>query len=91
MAQDSVRSSKPKIELDSHADTCVVGENFSIIHVHNRPVNVFSYDPIDGHRSAKTVDTAVGHQDPQSGHKFIIMINQAICIDGLENHLLCPI
>ena len=44
----------------------------------------------NGHRSAKTVDVAVGYQDQQSGQKFILIINQAICIDGLDNHLPCP-
>ena len=86
----SVASSKPKIELDSHANTCLVGDNCLVIHDYNRPVNVYSYDPKDCHRSAKTVDATVGYQDPQIGQKFILVINQAICIDGLLNHLLCP-
>ena len=91
VAHASVASSKPKIELGSHADTCVVVDNCLVIHDHSRPVNVYSYDPKDGHRSTKTVDAAVGYQDQQSGQKFILMINQAICINGLINHLLCPI
>ena len=69
---------------------CVVGDNCLVINDHDRPVNVYSYDPKDGHRSAKIVDATVGYQDPQSGQKFIFMINQAIHIDGLYNHLLCP-
>ena len=69
---------------------CVFGDNCLVIHDHNRSVNVYSYDPKDSHRSAKTVDAAVGYQDSQSGQKFIFMINQAICIEGLDNHLLCP-
>ena len=90
VAHASVASSKPKVELDSHADTCVVGDNCVVVHNLNRPVNVYSYDPMDGHRSAKTVNAEVGYQNPQSGQKFILMMNQAICIDGLVNHLLCP-
>ena len=90
MSHASVVSSKPKVELDSHANTCVVGDNCLVIHDHNRPVNVYSYDTKDGHRSAKTVDAAVGYQDPQSGQKFILVINTAVCKDGLVNHLLCP-
>ena len=90
VAHASVASSKPKVELDSHADMCVVGDNCFVIHNPNRPVNVYSYDPKDGHRSTKTVDAAVGYQDVQSGQKFILMMNQAIQIDGLVNHLLCP-
>ena len=66
-AHTSVESSKPKVELDSHANTCVVGINCSVNHDHNEPVNVYSYDSKDGHRSAKTVDVTVGYQDPHSG------------------------
>ena len=69
---------------------CVVGDNYLVIHDHNRPVNVYSYDPEDGHRSAKTVDAAVSYQDLQSGQRFLLIMNQAICIDGLINHLFCP-
>ena len=32
----------------------------------------------------------MGYQDSQSGQRFILMINQAICIKSLENHMLCP-
>ena len=90
VAHASGGSSKPKKELDSHADMCVVGDNCIFILEHNKPVNVYSYDPNNDYRSAKTVDAAVGYQDVQSGEKYILMINQAIFIDGLVNHLLCP-
>ena len=69
---------------------CVVSDNCFVIHDHNRPVNVYSYNPKEGHRSAKTVKAAVRYQDQQSGQKFILIINQAICINDLKNHLLCP-
>ena len=62
VAHTSVASSKPKIELDSHADMCVVGDNCLIIYNQNRPVNVYSYDPKDGHKSAKTVDVIRTHR-----------------------------
>ena len=65
---DSIASSKPKVELDSHADMCVVDDNCLVIHNHNRPVKVYSHDPKDCHRSAMTVE--VGCQDPQSGQKL---------------------
>ena len=90
VAHATVESNKPTVELSSHAETCVVRDNCIVIHDHNRPVNIYNYNPKDGHRSAKTGDAAVGYQDPQSGQKFISVINQTICIDGLENHLLCP-
>ena len=49
VAHASVASNKLKVELDSHAGTCAVGDNCLVIHNHNRSVNVYSYDPKDGH------------------------------------------
>ena len=57
VAHASAASSKPIVELDSHADMCVVGDNCFIIHDHNRPVNVYTKDC---HRSVKTDHAAVG-------------------------------
>ena len=73
-----VASSKPKVELDSHADTSVIGDKCLVSHDHYRPVNVYSHGPKDGHKGAKTVDGTVGSQDPKSGQRFILVINQAI-------------
>ena len=67
MAHVSVASSKPKAELDSHADTYVVGDNYLVIHGHNKPVNLYSYNPNGDHRSAKMVDATEGYQDQHSG------------------------
>ena len=44
VAHASVESQKPKIKLDLHTDTCVVGDNCLVFHDNNRPVNVYSYD-----------------------------------------------
>ena len=78
VAHASGTSSNPQVELDSHADTYVVGDNYFIGYNCNRPVNVYSYDAKDGQRSAKTLH--VRYQDLQSDQKFIY---------GLINHLLC--
>ena len=67
----SIASSKPSIELDSHADTWLVGHNCLVIDHHNKPVNVYSYNPKDGHGRAKTFDATVRYEDPQSEQKFI--------------------
>ena len=64
VAHASVASSKPNVELDSHADTCVVGDNCLVVNDLNKPVNVYSYDPKDSHRSAKTINASEGYQDP---------------------------
>ena len=41
-------------------------------------------------RRAKTVISSVANDNPNSGQKCILIINQAILIHGLENHLLYP-
>ena len=69
---------------------CVLGDNCLLIHEHDRPVNVYSYDPKDGHESATTVNATVGYEDQRVVKRFIL-INQAIDIDGLVNHLFCPL
>ena len=48
VAQVPVASSKPKVELDTHADNYVVGNNSLVIDNQNKSVNVYSYDPKDG-------------------------------------------
>ena len=55
--------------------TCEVGDNCLVIHNHKRPVNVYSYDPKDGHKRAKTVNPTVGYQDPQIKQEYILMKN----------------
>ena len=90
VAHSSVASCKPKVELDSHADMCVVGDSCLVIYDCNGPFSAYRHFPKDDHLSAKTVDATVGYQDLQSSQKFILMIKKAICIDALVNHLLCP-
>ena len=87
MAHDSVASSKPKVKLDSDVETCVVGENCLVIYDHDRPVNIYCYGPKDDHRCAKTANAVVCYDDPHSGQKYIMIINQAIQINCQENHL----
>ncbi len=35
---------KISVELDLHADTCVVGSNVLVVHDHERFVDVYSFD-----------------------------------------------
>ena len=82
VAHVSVTSSKAKVKLDSHTDKCVVGNNYFVTHEHNRSVHIYNYDPNHKHISAKTVNATVGYQDTLSGQQYILMINQAIQING---------
>jgi len=78
-----------RTELDSHADTCVVGDNALIIHDHERDVAVTGYDHVRP-KTFKIVDAVIGYEDPITGQEYMLAINQAIHIPGMKNNLLCP-
>ncbi len=78
------------LELDSHANTCVLGCDALIILDYNRPVSIVSYDESLGSKTYQTVSGVVAYDDPQTGRKLHLIINQAIHIPHLDHHLLCP-
>ena len=81
-----------RTDLESHADTCVIGQHALIVHDFNRPVNVTGYDPSKGTMAPNCpeVSAAIEYDCPMTGEVFIIEIHQAILIDHLHNNLLCP-
>ena len=86
----SMTSEETRAELDSHADTCVVGKAALVIHDHNRPVQVTGYNESHGAKTYKTVDAVIGYDDPTTGEVRMILVNQAIHMPELNHHLLCP-
>ena len=88
----SGEKTETRAELDSHADTCVVGKHALIIHDYGRPVNVTGYDASEGTvaKDLRTVSAGLAYDDPRSGSVAIIVLHQAIEIPHLEMSLLCP-
>ncbi len=78
------------LELDSHADTCVLGCDALIILDYNRPVSIVGYDESLGSKTYQTVSGVVAYDDPQTRRTLHLIINQAIHIPHLVHHLLCP-
>jgi hypothetical protein len=78
------------LELDSHADPCVVGRDALILLDYDRPVIVKGYDPSLGTKTYATVSGALAYDDPVTGKEYHLVINQAIHIPHLDHHLLCP-
>ncbi len=78
------------LELDSHANTCVLGCGALIIFDYNRPVSIVGYDESLGSKTYQTVTGVVAYDDPQTGRMLHLIINQAIHIAHLDHHLLCP-
>ena len=68
-----------RTELDSHADTCTIGNNALITHVHSRRVNVHGYDASLGcQKDMQIVNAALAYDCPLTGEVLINM-------DGLVN------
>ena len=79
-----------RVELDSLADTCIVGQHALLAHKHPKVVMVSGFDPSQLPRKAKVVDTAVWYTCRDTGDHLILMINQAIYVPEVEDCLPCP-
>ena len=81
-----------RIDLDSHVETCVIGQHALIVHYFNPPVNVVGYDPSKGimTTNCRTVSAAVAYDFPMTGEVFIIEVHQAILIYHFHNNKFCP-
>ena len=86
----SLRVNECNAEIDSHADTCVVGKHALVVQDYNEPVNVIGWNPEVEAQSLKTVSAAVKYTHPVSGQRYILVFHQAIHHPDLEHHLLCP-
>jgi hypothetical protein len=78
-------------DLDSHADTCVVGKNALIVHLLDKKVNVTGFDPTQGKiKGLDLVSAALAYDCPRTGEATILMIHQAVHVPTMDNDLLCP-
>ncbi len=78
------------LELDSHADMCVLGPHALIFLDFDRPVCVQGYDPAIDTKTFATISGALAYDNPITVETFHLVVNQAIYIPHLDHHLLCP-
>ncbi len=78
------------LELDSHANTCVLRCDALIILDYQQPVSVVGYNESLGSKTYQTVSGVVAYDDPVTETLLHLIINQAIHIPHLDHHLLCP-
>ena len=90
MASVGHNDKETTLELDSHADTSVLGGGALVVADFNEPVNVQGYDPSLGTKTYRTITGAVGYCDPTSGRNYHLVIHQAIYIPDIDHHLLSP-
>ena len=81
-----------RMEMDSHADQCCVGDNVHIYyHWPGLLVEVGLFlSSLGCILSAPIVTAGVIYNNPASGRPILIIIHQAIYIKGLKHNLLCP-
>ncbi len=58
------------LELDSHADTLVLGCDALILLDYNRPVIIKGYDPSLGTKTYATVSRVLAYDDPETGKVY---------------------
>ncbi len=64
---DSSVNHKIQVELDSHADTSIVGSNVLVVHGHEYSVDVYGYNSKSRHKHVTTINAAVAYNNPQTG------------------------
>ena len=68
-----------RIELDTHADSMVVGANCCIMHYTGRVCNVSPYrDDYSPIKNVPIVQAATAYQSPYTGQVYILIFNEAL-------------
>jgi hypothetical protein len=78
------------LELDSHADTTVLGAGALIIQSYDQLVEVVRYDPQQGLQTFEMVSGMLAFDHPQDGQENHLVFHQVIHTPQLDHHLLCP-
>jgi hypothetical protein len=78
------------LELDSHANTTVLGAGALIIKSYDQPVEVVGYDPQQGLQMFKMVSGILAFDHPRDRQVYHLVFHQAIHMPQLDHHLLCP-
>ena len=80
------------LDLDSHADTCVLGNNALMIEspLPDRTAIVSFADPSVGTVTKPILSGAFKYTSPSNGTAYILIVHQGIHLDNLDHSLLCP-
>ncbi len=80
-----------RTELDSHADSPVVGRNSYLLFKTGKTVNVKGFTKTLGSiKSIPVVHAAVLYTDEVTGLEYILVINNALYFENMEHNLLPP-
>ena len=77
------------MDLYSHANTYVQGNECLKIYYCKHPDNVSVWNPKDGKQICQTISETVAYNHPQSRQLYILIFHQCIHVENLDHHLLC--
>jgi hypothetical protein len=83
-------SIETSLEIDSHADTTVLGAGALIMQNYDRLVKVFGYDRQQGLQRFQMVSGILTFDHPLDGQVYHLVFHHAIHMPQLDHHLLCP-
>jgi hypothetical protein len=80
-----------RCEMDSHADTCVAGDNCVVLKYNGRYATIEAYLPDYPSKRIPIATAATAYDCPTSSATFLLIINEALYFgDSLKFSLLSP-
>ena len=77
------------VEMDTHADTCVLGKNFIVLHYTGRVCDVYPYtDTYDGITGVPIVTGATAWTSPETGETFVLVVPESLWMPEKMPHSL---
>ena len=80
MASLETNAHETRTDLDSHADSPVVGRNARIIEDLNVKVKVTGFSKSLGSTTVPLVNAIVAYDDIYLGHTYLFKIHNALCV-----------
>ena len=78
-------------ELDSHADSAVVGKHCCILRKTGKITNVRGFtDDLGSGLSVPFVDAVVTYEDDMTDKVYLLIIKNALYVESMDNHLIPP-
>ena len=78
------------LELDSHADIAVLGNNCRIFQETEKTVDVYGYDPSQGSIRRKIVSGVFAYDNPEDGNCTLLIVHQGLHVPTMSNSLIPP-
>ena len=91
VAASSDENDNGRLELDSHADSPVLGKTAVIIRKTGRTISVKGFsDELGRALSVPVIDGAIAYDDEFSGETHILIVRNALHLPSMNNHLIPP-